>query len=56
MARTKKVVAEVAVEEVVPDALVIRTSDPGGKSYGGFQWPMTVGEIATCPDWDSSAS
>ena len=54
MARTKKAAAEVAVEEFTPDALVIRTCDPGGVSYGGFQWPMTVGEIVTCPDWDDA--
>ena len=30
--------------------LVIRTSDPDGSSYGGFQWP-TEGHVET-PDWN----
>jgi hypothetical protein len=58
MAKAKKTATAVAgaAEAFEPDALAIRTCDPGGTSYGGFQWPMEVGSIVTCPDWRDSAT
>ena len=35
------------------DVLVLRLSDRNGRSYGGFQHPLTVGETVTAPDWNS---
>ena len=32
-------------------ALVLRTTDSGGRSYGGFQWPKTIDEEVVAPDW-----
>ena len=29
----------------------MRTSDPDGRSHGGFQWPATG--MVECPDWDA---
>lgn len=26
----------------------------GGRSYGGFQWPLTAGGRAEAPDWDAN--
>ena len=33
------------------EVLVVRFVSKDGKSYGGFQHPMTVGEAVTAPDW-----
>ena len=33
------------------DVLVVRFVPKDGKSYGGFQHPVTVGESVTAPDW-----
>jgi len=59
MAR-KKAAAETVVvdaEAFTPDALAIRTCNADGTSYSGssFVWPMTVGAIATAPDWNDRA-
>ena len=53
MARPKKtaVVVEAPVSDFVPDAVMLRTCDKDGKSYGGFQWPLTKGAIVTARDW-----
>ena len=32
--------------------LFLRTCNPDGTSYGGFQWPMEVGAVVSAPDWD----
>lgn len=29
----------------------LRTCDKNGKSYGGFQWDLTVGAVNVAPDW-----
>ena len=34
------------------EVLILRFSDKTGKSWNGFQHPMTVGETVTAPDWD----
>jgi hypothetical protein len=36
-------------------ALMLRNCGPGGVSKNGFVWPLTPGEIATCPDWSPVA-
>ena len=35
------------------EVLILRFVGHDGKSYGGFQHPMKVGESVTAPDWDS---
>ena len=35
--------------------LVLRFADKDGKSYNGFQHPMTVGDVVTAPDWSTRA-
>ncbi|HWA22294.1 MAG TPA: hypothetical protein VG735_07870 [Caulobacterales bacterium] len=39
-----------------PWAYGIRTCGPGGKAYNGYEWPLTVGEIARAPDWKPTAA
>lgn len=34
------------------EVLILRFSDPDGRSYGGFQHPMELGEFVTAPDWN----
>ena len=36
-------------------ALVLRVTDSDGKSYGGFQWPLTIGAEVVAPDWNPVA-
>jgi hypothetical protein len=36
-------------------ALVLRVCDKDGKSYGGFQWPLTIGAEVKAPDWNGAA-
>jgi hypothetical protein len=31
---------------------LIRTVGPNGESYNGFVWPLTVGAVVECSDWD----
>ena len=38
------------------EVLVVRFSDHQGKSYGGFRYPMIVGETVTAPDWNDRAT
>ena len=56
MAGTKKpAVAEATPSpspDFAPDALMLRTCDKDGNAHLGFQWPLTVGEIVTAPDWN----
>ena len=37
------------------EVLILRYVDQRGKSYGGFQHPMEVGEAVTAPDWNIKA-
>lgn len=39
-------------ETTSPTVLVLRTVNADGTSYNGFQWPLEVGAVAECPDWD----
>ena len=32
-------------------ALVLRTSNADGTSYGGFKWPSEIGSVVKCDDW-----
>ena len=32
--------------------LFLRTCNPNGKSYGGFQWNIEIGGITEAPDWN----
>ena len=32
--------------------LILRCCKTDGTSYGGFKWPMKVGAVVECPDWD----
>lgn len=41
-----------AMTDFEPDALMIRTTDRDGKSYGGFVWPQQVGALVEAPDWN----
>jgi hypothetical protein len=43
------------VEPVTPDGrvLLLRRCAADGSSYGGFQWPLTVGAEVDAPDWNS---
>lgn len=34
------------------EVLILRYVDQTGKSYGGFQHPMKIGETVTAPDWN----
>ena len=36
------------------EVLVVRFVSQDGKSYGGFQHPMIVGETVTAPDWKAN--
>ena len=36
------------------EVLVVRFVSQDGKSYGGFQHPMIVGETVTAPDWEAN--
>ncbi len=36
--------------------LIVKCVDADGTSYGGFQWPLEVGAVVNCPDWDPSPS
>ena len=36
-------------------ALALRTSNADGTSHGGFQWPLEIGSIVTCDDWEPEA-
>ena len=36
-------------------SLVLRVTDKDGRSYGGFQWPMTVGTEVIAPNWEPTA-
>ena len=36
------------------EILVLRTCGEGGKSHGGFVWPLEVGATATAPDWEDT--
>jgi hypothetical protein len=36
------------------EVLVVRFVSQDGKSYGGFQNPMIVGETVTAPDWEAN--
>jgi hypothetical protein len=36
-------------------ALILRTCNADGTSYGGFRWPLTVGAIVEAPDWAPKA-
>jgi hypothetical protein len=38
------------------EVLVVRFVPKDGKSYGGFQHPMTVGETVTAPDWKADCT
>jgi len=31
---------------------IMRTCKPGGKSHGGYVWPLEVGAVAVADDWD----
>ena len=35
------------------EVLVVRFANRYGKSHGGFQHPMSVGDSVTAPDWDA---
>jgi len=37
------------------EVLILKCVDRDGKSYGGFQWPLTVGKTVTAPDWNRKA-
>ena len=34
------------------EVLILRCCNKDGTSYGGFQWPMTVGATVNAPDWN----
>jgi hypothetical protein len=36
------------------EVLIVRFVSQDGKSYGGFQHPMNVGETVTAPDWEAN--
>lgn len=36
-------------------ALVLRVCNSDGTSRNGFKWPLTVGSVATAPDWSEVA-
>jgi hypothetical protein len=36
------------------EVLVVRFVTQDGKSYGGFQHPMIIGETVTAPDWEAN--
>jgi len=36
-------------------ALVLRTSNCDGTSYGGFKWTSEIGSVITCTDWKPEA-
>ena len=38
------------------EVLVVRFVSQDGKSYGGFQHPMIVGETVTAPDWKANCN
>ncbi len=50
MARSKKVASKTS-EAREKTALVLRCCGPEGESYGGFKWPLTVGEKVEAPYW-----
>jgi hypothetical protein len=54
MARHQKPAA-VAAEDFEPDAFVIRTCAADGTSCGNFRWPLDVGAVVVCPDWQPTA-
>ena len=47
---------EAMTTDFAPDALVLRTTGPTGKSHGGFQWPLEIGAVVECPDWKPEAN
>ena len=38
--------------DITPTVLVLRTVNADGTSHNGFQWPIEVGAVVECPDWD----
>jgi hypothetical protein len=34
------------------EVLILRCGPQDGRSYGGFQWPLTVGAEVSAPDWN----
>ena len=37
------------------EILVLRTVSETGAAYGGYQWPLTVGEYAEASDWEDNS-
>ena len=40
------------MQDPTSTVLVLRTVNADGTSYNGFQWPLEVGAVVECPDWD----
>ena len=38
--------------DFTPDFLFLRSTGPGGESYGGFRWPTEAGAMVNAPDWN----
>jgi hypothetical protein len=55
MAKRKPAPKALAADDFEPDAIMLRTTDKDGKDYSGFQWPMQVGAVVVCPDWNNKA-
>ena len=55
MTRAKKAAPVATPGDFTPDALALRTTDAKGRAYGGYQWPVEVGAIVECPDWNPVA-
>ena len=49
MTRTKP--TKVQPDDFAHDAIVVRTCAADGGSHNGFKYPLTVGAIVACPDW-----
>ena len=47
--------AAAAPEPAKKTVTVLRTCGPSGEAYGGFIWPLEVGAIVECPDWQPTS-
>lgn len=48
MAKAKTAAAPEPAKKTVT---VLRTCGPNGEAHGGFKWPLEVGAVVECPDW-----
>lgn len=52
MAKAKMAAAPEPAKKTVT---VLRTCGPNGEAHGGFKWPLEVGAVVECPDWQPTS-